>query len=357
MPVRAHSGAWNTRPSFEAGRAMPAAYNYTRTLVMPKMNNEDIGWVQEQLSDLSMKYATYIADDPHAPLHPPKNKGHEVMIYLTYIVDHYDELSDITIFMHAHRWSWHNNDLQNNDAAQMLRDLNPAHVQRLGYFNMRCHWNPGCPEWMHPGVTEEDINKQEETLLAKCWSELFPGEKVPEVLGQPCCGQFALSKERIRAIPLSRFVLYRDWLLRTQLSDYLSGRVWEYLWQVVFTGQDEWCPIQNVCYCEGYGMCFGGEKEYDKWFEVRYHRQQKEADLALWNEKAKLIVDAKSAGRLDEMTDLEVPELGKDEWLMKEVDDLQAVMEKMKLEALQRGKDPALRAKEAGRQWKDGDGY
>ena len=83
---------------------------------------------------------------------------------------------------------------------------------------------------------------------------------MPKVLAQPCCAQFAISKGRILSIPLKRFIAYRDWLLRTPLSDYISGRVWEYIWQFVFTGNHTVCPMMHICYCDGYGFCFGGEK-------------------------------------------------------------------------------------------------
>lgn len=348
-------GGWDPMPSFRPGTPKPPGSNYTRTLVMPRMADENANWVYEQLPDIGK--AIYVADDPSAPLHPPKNKGHEVMTYLTYILDHYDNLPDVSIFMHAHRYSWHNNDLHNHDAAEMIKTLSSERVQRLGYMNMRCQWHPGCPEWMHPGVMEEDVNKQEETAMAKCWSELFPHEPIPRVLAVPCCAQFALSRDRIRAIPLSTFNFYRNWLLKTELSDYISGRIWEYLWQFVFTGESSVCPIQHACYCDGYGICFDGEADFDKWFEIRYNRGQLQAQLAEWRDKALAIENAKNEGRLDEAADLEVPELGKDAQLEKAIDELTGELSRRRDAAVERGRDPRIRAMMSGREWKEGDGY
>jgi hypothetical protein len=319
------------------------------------MSDENVNWVYEQLPDIGK--AIYVADDPSAPLRPPKNKGHEVMIYLTYIIDYYDDLPDVSIFMHAHRYSWHNNDLHNHDAAEMIKLLSSERVQRLGYMNMRCHWHPGCPEWMHPGVIEEDANKQEETAMAKCWSELFPHEPIPRVLAVPCCAQFALSRNRIRTIPLSTFKFYRNWLLKTELSDYISGRIWEYLWHFVFTGESSVCPIQHVCYCDGYGICFSGEADFDKWFEIRYNRGQLQAQLAEWRDKALAIENAKNDGKLDEAAELEVPELGKDAQLEKAIEELTEELSRRRDAAVERGRDPRIRAMISGREWKEGDGY
>ena len=344
---------WDPLPSFTPGVAKPPGSNYTRTLVISRMSDEDVSWVEEELPDFET--AIYVADDPKASLHPPKNKGHEVMIYLTYIVDHYDDLPDIVVFMHAHRWSWHNNDLLDNDAVRMLQNLNSERVQREGYMNLRCHWSPGCPDWMHPGVVEEDANKQEETMMAKCWSEIFPHDPIPQVLAVPCCAQFALSRDRIRTIPLAKFVFYRDWLLHTELSDYISGRIWEYLWQVVFTGQNTFCPSQHVCYCDGYGVCFENEASFDRWFEVRENNLELGAQLAEWREKARAIEEARAQGRLDEAAQLEVPDLGKDVSLEAEIDALGRELKERYEEALERGRDPRVRASASGRDWSDGD--
>ena len=49
------------------------------------MKNIDISWIAYELPDMDV--IVFIADDPKAPRHSPKNKGHKVMIYLTYIVD------------------------------------------------------------------------------------------------------------------------------------------------------------------------------------------------------------------------------------------------------------------------------
>ncbi|KAI9838577.1 MAG: hypothetical protein M1819_004889 [Sarea resinae] len=343
------------KPAFRPGNTKPPGSNYTRTLVMPRMSDEDVGWIGQELPDIDT--AIYVADDPSATLHPPKNKGHEVMIYLTYIIDHYDELPDVMIFMHAHRYAWHNDDLLDYDASQMIKRLSSERVSREGYMNMRCHWDPGCPDWMHPGTVDEDINKQEEVLLAKSWSELFPLDPIPDILAQPCCAQFALSRDRVQSIPLSRFIFYRDWLLRTPLSDYISGRIWEYLWQFVFTGQNVACPVQHACYCDGFGLCFGGPNEFNDWFELRYQLQISENELLDWHSKDEMIQSAKAEGRLDDAAHLEVPELGKDVVLREKIDGLMTELGKRKEAAFERGKDPRIRAEESGRPWQEGDGF
>lgn len=341
-------------PVFEPGVPKPPGHNYSRVLVIPKIKKEDTKWIEEELPDLET--AVYVADDPRAPLHPPKNKGHEVMVYLSYIIEHYNELPDIVIFMHSHRNSWHNDDLLEYDAVKMINSLSSPRVIREGYMNMRCDWGPGCPDWIFPGATEKNWNKQEEPLVAKAWGEIFPFDPIPQVLGQACCAQFAVAGGRIRSIPLGRFVHYRDWLLRTPLSDYVSGRIWEYIWQYAFTGKSVVCPAEHVCYCDGFGVCLGGKAEYDGYFEKKKKKEDLDKQLEKWEAKQKKLEVAKESG-LDEADDLEVPEVGKDVEMKEEIDRLTKELKATREAAYERGKDPKIRAMEAGRDWKEGDGF
>ena len=262
---------------FHPGVRKPLGSTYSRVMVIPRLKSDNISWVSDELPNVDTVF--YIANDPLAALHPPKNKGHEVMIYLSYIIDHYDALPDIIIFMHAHRWTHHNNPSLSYDAAEMVRRLNGDYVTKEGYVNMRCHWAPGCPEWLHSGDIRESIQKQEELLLSRSWKELFPLDPLPNALGQACCAQFALSKERVLSIPLSRFIFYRDWIMKTPLSDYISGRIWEYSWQYLFKGQSILCPAEHICYCGAFGICFGGALEYREFEDLHQRKKSLEVEM------------------------------------------------------------------------------
>jgi hypothetical protein len=200
---------------------------------------------------------------------------------------------------------------------------------------------------MRPGAVEEDVNKQEESMLARTWVELFPLDEIPEVLAQPCCGQFAISKETIRSQPLARYVFYRDWLLRTDLSDYISGRVWEYMWQFVFTGKNISCPKEHVCYCDGFGVCFDGENNYNDYFARREKRIKLEEKFQNWLEK----------NNTDTIEDFDLPYVGPGAEMHGEIRALRAWEEMKKQQAKERGDVAMNRAKEAGREWGDGDGF
>lgn len=270
----------NSSP-FLVGTFKPSESTPSRAVVISCLNERETEWVRNELSDITL--AAYVVNDTAGTLHPPRNKGHEVMIYLSYIIDHYANLPDIAVFMHAHRWARHNNELLDHDAVLMIQRLSSEHVVRQGYVNMRCKWEPGCPEWLHPTNKQESLTRQEEMMLSKSWAELFPFEALPPFLAQACCAQFALSKERILSIPLSRFIYYRDWVLTTPLSDYVSGRIWEYSWHFLFTGHTNYCPMEHDCYCETYGICFDGQGSYEDFQKLRHQKEAMESELEVSN--------------------------------------------------------------------------
>jgi hypothetical protein len=77
-------------------------------------------------------------------------------------------------------------------------------------------------------------------------------------------------------------VLYehlRDWLLATPLEDTDSGRIFEYTWQYLFTRNAELCPSTNSCYCDGYGVCFGGAAKLDEFFKLLKKREADDDEL------------------------------------------------------------------------------
>ncbi|KAI1621168.1 hypothetical protein EDD37DRAFT_147616 [Exophiala viscosa] len=309
-------------------------WNYTAAMVMARTKAADISWVEKEKLDLD-KYI-YVADDPTAPLHPPMNKGNEAMIYLTYIIDHYDSLRDFTLFVHAHRYSGHNNAFLGGDAVKMLRNLNAERIMHDGYMNLRCQQEPGCPSWVHPH--EQGADKLAPIMLQE-WNNLFPGEPVPEVLAQTCCAQFAVSRDRIRTVPLSKYEHWRNWLLETDLADYYSGRIFEYLWQVLFTGESIFCPDQLVCFCDGFGVCFEGLEDLEEYHKLGDQQWKTGARMDLLK---KLKADHKDIEK-DHVNRME-------EWykaLQLEHDSYGKRRENITAIANRRGQDPKVRAEAA----------
>ena len=233
---------------------------YTTTVVTGRLDDDpfQVDWIVHKIRDLTAR-PVYIVDDPGAPLHLNENHGRESMIYLRYILDHYDELNDITFFMHAHQKAWHNNLLHREDSAVTVNMLNRSYVIEKGYVNTRCDAQPGCPKWIKFNPTWEE-SQLHDTRFADLyntdlWNRLFPNvTRMPTYLSQPCCSQFAVSRERIRSVPKETYQRLVDWI-GTDTNDGFTGRVMEYTWQYLFLGVEELCLDTKKCYCEQYGMC------------------------------------------------------------------------------------------------------
>ncbi|KAH0613053.1 uncharacterized protein H6S33_009433 [Morchella sextelata] len=322
---------------------------YRKHLVLPRMSNEDVSWLTYLPPEMMITPKPYIVDadldnPPVGAMTTPINKGHEVLVYLTYIIEHYDHaLPDIIIFVHAHSATWHNNDLQLASTPVMLLEMNYLRVLRHGYVNLRCHWQPGCPAWIRANTTETDINKPEEAVFRQGFQELFPGEEMPDVFSTACCAQFAVTADTIRKHPKERYVKWRQWIIDTELEDNVSGRIWEYLWQFVFPGPERLgsleeratsCPKEHVCYCDGYGYCFGGEVEYEAFMAQRRKANDLRARLQLAEEDTEAVIDDWRREGMDRVR-AEIKEL--DDWCEEEA-----------VRARIRGKDPRMRKLELG---------
>ncbi|KAK2875152.1 hypothetical protein FQN49_001736 [Arthroderma sp. PD_2] len=217
-----------------------------KVIVMAALEEENTRWVQEYLPDWQRAIYTVNPSqktlrDPNS-LSTPANKGHEAMAYLTYVIEHYDSLPSIIAFLHSHRAgflkAWHV-DAPLHDNAIAMQSLQTDFVKENGYVNLRCMRNLGCESpGRHPLITPE------------VWGQLFNGTMqrtsdntgkvmrsvipVPEIVMAACCAQFAVSREQIRLRPLEDYVHFRQWLFDTSLNDASSGRVFEYLWHIIF---------------------------------------------------------------------------------------------------------------------------
>ena len=73
-------------------------------------------------------------------------------------------------------------------------------------------------------------------MLPQVWPEVYEAElgELPAELKAPCCAEFMVARERVLAHPRSFYLHLRDWIVETELGRYRSGRVFEYMWHVIF---------------------------------------------------------------------------------------------------------------------------
>lgn len=162
------------------------------------------------------------------------------MMYLSYIIAHYDALPPYTLFIHGHRTSWH----QQGDILSLITSLNLRALDRDTYIPLRCDWYPSCPAEIRPldhdavvwgpGVHREDAERE----IGRAWRRLFgEGVEMPRTIASQCCAQFAVTRGAVRRWGRGVYEGMREWLVETEVEDDVSGRVFEKLWAYIFTGE------------------------------------------------------------------------------------------------------------------------
>ncbi|OCK80577.1 hypothetical protein K432DRAFT_392938 [Lepidopterella palustris CBS 459.81] len=223
-------------------------------VVVASQRTEDPSWLFTNFPDWEKNI--YAVDNQSAPLTVPQNKGRESMVYLTYIIDNYNNLPDNVLFIHPNRYQWHNDD-PDYDGLPMLRHFQLPYLEKEGYVNIRCAWSLGCPAEIKPLEEEGEHRAQVHAGgdYKQAFEVLFPGIEVPKFVGVSCCAQFAATRDKIRERPRKDYESYREWLLNTTLADSISGRILEYSWHMIFGKESVHCPSAEECYCKVFGLC------------------------------------------------------------------------------------------------------
>ena len=164
------------------------------------------------------------------------------MVYLTYIIDNYARLPNITAFLHPHKdgypRAWHTEQELGYSNVEVLQSLRLDYVRSQGYANLRCTYIPGCPDEIQPFRDPYEEHRDAEHLMPDMWRTFFgPDVAVPQTIGAACCSQFVVTKDQVRTRSLDDYKRYRQWLLDTEVGDDTSGRAFEYIWHVLF-GRD-----------------------------------------------------------------------------------------------------------------------
>lgn len=200
---------------------------------------ENLQWTRNIPSWLTLNIYTHNPNVTGAHLVTP-NGGREAHLYLSWIVDHYDDLPERVLFVHAHNGSWH---LHNTLRMIQCLDFNTNH----GFvpINVGGGWG-----WryqtlgLHSGYSGISIIDQQ-------WESVFR-----PFLGNPpssfsfyCCATFLVRKERILARPLEAWRTWRDWTLIPDPDPARTGLGLEYIWHYLFgepADLSDWVPSSDV---------------------------------------------------------------------------------------------------------------
>jgi len=152
----------------------------------------------------------------------PRNTANEASAYLQFIVDYFYDLPERMLFLHSHRYAYHQQDI-----VTLLYDLKNAPPEY-------CNINSAI--W---GTLEDPDRLFLYNSSHRSWLESYLGP-LPSLLLDRCCAQFIVHRDRIRARPLS---FYQD-ALRIALDPSIDeenkednrqlGLFFEWLWHYIF---------------------------------------------------------------------------------------------------------------------------
>lgn len=212
----------------------------TKALVVASTTRDDTSWLSQIPPSLNWTLYHYCVDKPIAPdfLTVPSTKGNEAMVYLTYIIDHYDDLPQVIFFHHAHLTAWH----QRWSSLLEVTRLRAEHILRAGYASARClsgRENIVTLEGGQPAdLLDASPRFNRRTRLVTLLDAFLEPEKgetdIPSRISAPCCAQFAVSRDAVRRRSNEWWETLREWVLQTPLESAQSGRLMEMLWHIWF---------------------------------------------------------------------------------------------------------------------------
>lgn len=185
--------------------------------------------------------------------------GREAMVYLTFIIDNYDNLPLFTYFIHGHETGWH----QPENITDKIQALNFTALAEDGYTNLACHDRRLCKEDRLLDLSHgaEGISQDGFKPIPSLWKLVFGDSlPLPKKFANPWAAQFAVTRANIQARPLEYWKAlrrplernlseYREELpeLQEDGAEYRIGIVYEMLWHVFMGMQDVYCNSHEYC--------------------------------------------------------------------------------------------------------------
>jgi len=171
----------------------------------------------------NINFLIYDKENSSNPLNIPINKGNEASVYLKYIIDHYDNLSDFTFFIHDDEYSWHH-------SGSIIDRYNEAINSKQLFYNINNYY---LDSYSHIGQKKE---------LMKWYNQFIepyiPFEKLPNkdwLIGYKGCAQFLVHKSLITNLPLKFYQDLYEWILNFhngKLSGYFLEWTWHLFWVI-----------------------------------------------------------------------------------------------------------------------------
>ncbi len=206
--------------------------NISNSIIIISRYNEDTSFINK-LNDKQFQTILYEKENPNNIYNIPKNKGNEASVYLKYIIDHYDNLKDYTIFIHCHEHSWHH---EGSIVDIIENNMNKDHI-----FTNLNNYYMGEMENLDETNTDLALLFREYIRKAVGPYKLYPSF-TKGVLG---CAQFIVHKTAILNHSKIYYEKLYDWLMNTRIENFWNGRFLEWTWDLFWNKCLKNIPIRK----------------------------------------------------------------------------------------------------------------
>ena len=185
-------------------------------IVISRCCENDTSW-SRKLSEKGFHIAVYDHENTPYPYFVTSHKGRESIVYFKYIIDYYHSLFPYTVFLHDKDFAWHHK-------GSIVNKILKTEGSEYKNLNSKCTGSilevKEMP-WFYDKFLKEylgDIEKYGN------WT-----------LGEKCCAQFIVHRERIHKYPLKFYKAIYNWFLSgDDLDIKTAGHMLEWTYMLIF---------------------------------------------------------------------------------------------------------------------------
>jgi hypothetical protein len=197
-----------------------------KTNIVVSRYKKNVNFVYRINNNQNINVLIYDKENPDNPLNIPVNKGNEASVYLKYIIDFYDNLSDYTFFIHDDEYAWHH-------SGSLIDKYKEAFASKKKYYNI----NDKCMNSTNGVLNECEKRQWLSDFLG--WYKRFlhnyiPFNQLDFETSYRNSAQFLVHKDTIRKLPKKLYIDLYNWIITTNLSNGQSGRYLEWTWHIMW---------------------------------------------------------------------------------------------------------------------------
>lgn len=188
-----------------------------QAVVVSSHYNENLNWVNFVKYPVKV-YSKTLTNKNFIPF----NKVQEAPAYLKYIIENYKNLPEYSVFVHGHLLSEH----QSDNIISIINNL--SFEEKITNLNRQ--------DWIQTISKGDEYGDRKFSWIEENWKDMI-GDflPMPESLTFPSCAQFAIHKSKIEQYPIEFWNHLFKWCSETQLENFISSRIFEYIWYYIFS--------------------------------------------------------------------------------------------------------------------------